>query len=83
MVAVTCKLKFADGLEVTGTILGARYHSDECPVKYTGPVERLHNVFEIASPSFLRVLFQNAAARTGAVLDVQQEGVYDIPPCSC
>ena len=76
MVTQFCKLTFHDGAIVTGKV-HARYPEEEPSVEYHGPVDRLHRLFETASPPLLCVMFRNAARKAGAAFTSEIHGDYE------
>lgn len=76
MFTLTCKLTFPDGKIVTGKVSAESPHDDNAVI-YTGAVDRLPDRYETAFPSFLAVVFKNAARETGATFSERSSGNYD------
>jgi hypothetical protein len=69
-----CTLHFQDGNSVTAIVHTADA-DEQCPILYSGAVERLPHRIGVADPLLLRILFRSFARELKASYQEEQEGL--------
>lgn len=79
MVKIICKITFADGAMLTGSIDGMRSTDDRYPVHYEGAIDRLpaKDRLPMTHGSTLKAVFTNLARAAKARLETSEIGSYD------
>lgn len=79
MLTIECSAKYPDGQIVRGTIR-ARSAKEHCRIHYTGPVERMGNMPQNATPPAFELLFATAIHHGEVGGGVCATGEYEVGP---